>query len=270
MARNDADAAERRLWVLEALCDPITIGVLGRVGLARHWRCLEAGAGRGSIARWLATQCLHGSVLATDTDTRYLADLRSPNLEVRRHDIVDGPGFPAGSFDLIHARALLVHLPDRQAVLSRAAGWLAPDGWLVLEEPVLLFPAGAFLEPSLSRALRAFEQLLADRLGTDFQWPRHLPAALRAAGLADVNATASLAMATGTGAASEFWLANLSELAADLIGTGLVDDGTLRQARSVLDDPCYLDFSLAFVSAWGRRPVPTPSPWPPVPCGPPR
>jgi SAM-dependent methyltransferase len=263
MLSKDIDAAERRLWAMEAMCDQMTISVLSRVGLARHWRCLEAGAGRGSIARWLATQCLHGSVIATDTDTRYLADLRTPNLEVRRHDIVDGSGFPPGSFDLIHARALLVHLPDREAVLDRAVDWLAPDGWLVLEEPLLL-SADSSLEPCLCQALRAFERLLADRLGSDFQWPRRLPAALRTAGLVDVDATASLAMATDAGASSEFWRTNLGELASDLIGTGLVDDGTLRQARRVLDDPGYLDFTLAFVSAWGRRSGSVGSPASPV------
>ncbi len=247
------DAAERRLWALEALCDPMTIGVLDRVGLSRHWRCLEAGAGRGSIARWLASQCLYGSVVATDTDIRYLTDMRASNLEIRQHDLADGPGFPPDSFDLIHARALLVHLPDRQAVLNRAASWLTPGGWLVLEEPILS-PVGSAVEPSLCQALRAFEQLLADRLGSDFRWPCHLPAALRDAGLADVTATASFAMASDAGAVSEFWRINLTDLAADLIGTGMVDDRTLRQARRVLDDPGYLDFTLAFICAWGRRP----------------
>lgn len=218
------------------------------------------GASSGSIARWLATQCLYGSVVATDTDIRYLADIRAPNLEIHQHDLVDGPGFPSGSFDLIHARALLVHLPDRQAVLNRAADWLTPGGWLVLEEPIL-FPAGSADEPSLCQAIRAFERLLADRLGSDFQWPRRLAAALREAGLADVTATASFAMASDAGAVSEFWRINLTDLAADLIGTGMVDDCTLRQARRVLDDPGYLDFTLAFICAWARQPglsIPSP------------
>jgi SAM-dependent methyltransferase len=252
-----AGADERRLWALEALCDPMTISVLGRVGLSRQWRCLEAGAGRGSIARWLSTQCLHGSVVATDIDLRHLTNLNAPNLEVRRHDLVDGPGFPQSSFDLIHARALLVHLPDRQAVLERATGWLAPRGWLVLEEPIMFLPIGSAQDPCLCQALSAFERLLAYQLGSDFQWPRRLPAALRAAGLIDVDVTAWLAMAVDGGAVSEFWRINLAELAPDLVSSGLVDAGTLRQACMALDDPGYLDFTLGFVCAWGRQPEPS-------------
>jgi hypothetical protein len=34
------------------------------------------------------------------------------------------------SFDLVHVRAVLMHIPDRMAVLRR----LAPGGWLVAED----------------------------------------------------------------------------------------------------------------------------------------
>lgn len=247
------DSAERRLWALEALCDPLTVSILNRVGLSRNWRCLELGAGRGSITRWLATQCLHGSVTATDTDLRFLADLRAPNVRVHLHDVVDGPDFPPGSFELVHARALLVHLPDREDVLRRAVTWLAPDGWLVVEEPAL-FPVDTCLDPNLRLALTAFERLLADRLGSDFRWPRTLPGALRSIGLVRVEATARLAVSDSGGAANEFWRVNLTELGSDLVDTGLVRQDVLREAIAVLDDPDYTDILLAVVCAWGQCP----------------
>ena len=246
-------AGMRRLWALEALCDPLTISVLRRIGLSRRWRCLELGAGRGSIARWLATQCLHGSVLATDTDISLLRGVREPNLEIRHHDVVDGPEFPPESFDLIHDRALLVHLPDRGSVLNRAARWLAPGGFLVVEEPDL-FPVDSVVDPAVRSALVAFERLMADRLGSDFRWPHQLPSLLRQAGLEDVDMTAALAVTSDGGAVNEFWQINLTVLGDELVGEGLIDPDTLHAAAGVLADPYYRELTLAFVCAWGREP----------------
>lgn len=251
-ARLDGD--ECRLSALEAVCDPVSITLLNRVGLMRDWCCLEIGAGRGSIARWLAARCLHGSVTATDTDIRHMADLQIPNLRVYRHDVVDGPGLPEGSFDLAHVRALLVHLPDRQAVLRRVLSWLAPGGWLVVEEPVL-FPTGFRRDSCLHRALVGFERLLADQLGSDFRWPWRLSAALSAAGFAEVKATTTAVVAGAADAINEFWRINLTALGPDLVESGLVDQSTLAGAIATLDDPDHGDVIMAFVCASGRRPT---------------
>ena len=59
--------------------------------------------------------------MATDVDTRFLNPSWAPNLEVLEHDVVR-EGFPPGPFDLVHARALLIHLPDRESLLASAAG----------------------------------------------------------------------------------------------------------------------------------------------------
>ena len=77
--------------------------------------------------------------------------------------------FPPGSFDLIHARWLLVNLPEREEVLAKAVSWLAPGGWLITEE-MDLFPVSSSLHPAIRRFIDAFEQLLADSHGADFRW----------------------------------------------------------------------------------------------------
>ena len=49
------------------------VTALHRLGLGPGWRCLEVGAGSGSVARWLAAKVgPEGSVLATDIDTRWV------------------------------------------------------------------------------------------------------------------------------------------------------------------------------------------------------
>jgi 2-polyprenyl-3-methyl-5-hydroxy-6-metoxy-1,4-benzoquinol methylase len=57
IARQSAEAFEReRLGLLERLADPITLRRLQSLGVGVGWRCLEVGAGHGSIVRWLARQ----------------------------------------------------------------------------------------------------------------------------------------------------------------------------------------------------------------------
>jgi hypothetical protein len=62
------------------------------------------GAGHGSFARWLSTQVgAVGSVTAADLDTRLLAGITEPNIEVRQTDLVSDP-LPAGEFDFFHTQ----------------------------------------------------------------------------------------------------------------------------------------------------------------------
>src|SRR5262245_60645354 len=89
-----------RLRALEAALDSGTIRFLEALGTCEGWRCLEVGAGAGSIAAWLCQRVgATGHVLATDLDTRFLDALDAPNLEVRRHDITTDE-LPEGAFDL--------------------------------------------------------------------------------------------------------------------------------------------------------------------------
>ncbi len=124
----------RRLELFAERLDPLTVRRITALGLSPGARCLEVGGGRGSIARWLCEYVgPAGRVTATDLDTGFLAELLLPNLEVLRHDVTSDE-FPAGSFDLVHVRAVLMHIPDRMRVLRRMVSWLAPGGWLLAED----------------------------------------------------------------------------------------------------------------------------------------
>src|SRR5262244_1620045 len=89
-AKGRQAAEDDRLSLLEQIFDPYSRR--RRELVQPGWRCLEIGAGRGSMARWLAEQVgPSGHVVATDIDTRYLQKLDLPNLEVVEHDILEGP-----------------------------------------------------------------------------------------------------------------------------------------------------------------------------------
>jgi ubiquinone/menaquinone biosynthesis C-methylase UbiE len=131
---NAGKEAPARLAALAAMFDAGTIRHLDSLGVDRGWHCLEVGGGGGSIATWLADRVgPTGRVLVTDIDPRFLDFERRPHVEVRRHDITTDP-LPESAFDLIHARLVLVHLPEWEQVLTRLRTALKPGGWLVDEE----------------------------------------------------------------------------------------------------------------------------------------
>ena len=126
--------ATARFAALSAIFDAGTRSHLLARGLAPAWHCLEVGGGGGSIARWLNERVGDaGRVVVTDIDIRFLEALNIPRLEVLRHDITRDP-LPEGAFDLVHTRMVLIHLPERDAVLQRLVAALKPGGWLVCEE----------------------------------------------------------------------------------------------------------------------------------------
>jgi trans-aconitate methyltransferase len=123
-----------RLTLLESIFDPGTVETLTATGVEPGWRCLVPGAGHGSIARWLAHQVgPTGRVVATDIDTRFLESSASTNLEVRQHDLLEDP--LEDDYDLVHARALLVHLVgDQVHAIGRLVDAVRPGGWIAIEE----------------------------------------------------------------------------------------------------------------------------------------
>ena len=50
-----------RLQKLQAINDPATLSRLDEIGVAAGWRCLEVGAGAGSIARAWSSPAAHAS-----------------------------------------------------------------------------------------------------------------------------------------------------------------------------------------------------------------
>jgi hypothetical protein len=71
-------------------------------GVRAGWRCLQAGAGGGSFARWLRSATSPGGrVLAVDADPRHLADLPDCGGEVAQIDLA-ADELPERAFDFLH------------------------------------------------------------------------------------------------------------------------------------------------------------------------
>jgi hypothetical protein len=249
--RTGTEDERHRLGLLEHVWDPFTTGRLAAIGVGPGFRCLELGGGSGSIARWLCRQVgASGHVTATDLDTQWLDEINEPNLTVTRHDLLIDD-FPKGSFDVIHARAVFIHIAARDTALPKVCEWLAPGGWLVLEDAAI-FTATSSGNAAYAAATQAFWDLLA-RSGSDGEWARTFPAPLVRCGLEDVGVDVSLDVVRGKSAVAEFWSLSLQALGARLIESDLLSADALDEVRALLADPDFWDLSPALYCSWGRR-----------------
>jgi SAM-dependent methyltransferase len=243
-----------RLQAAEELLDDGSIRLLSHLGAAPGRRCLEVGAGGGSIARWLAGAGAH--VVATDLDTRALEGLAGPNLEVRQHDVVRD-AIEEQAFDLIHARLLLEHLPEREAVLDKLVAALAPGGWLAIEDvdyaagvPVSEFGAAEH-ERVQSVRLREFA-----KLGVDPYFGRRLPERLRVHGLTDVANEGRVWVMEGGSAGARWLELSLHHLRGRLVGEGKLTDAEVDAVLPFFRDPRWAAFSPIIMAVWGRKGAP--------------
>jgi len=253
---NARGETRERFPALSDLYDDETIRCLRAVGVAPGWQCLEVAAGGGSIARWLAGQVgSDGRVLATDLDTRFLESPADPAIEVRRHDIARDP-LPGPAFDLVHARLILVHLPERELAFARMAEALKPGGWLVCEEfDSLSMPADPALHPDecALKAQAVMQRVMASR-GANTRYGRDLAARMRAQGLVDIRAHGRMAMWQGGSAGARLFRANFEQLREELLQTGLLTQADLDKDLARLDDPTTLFPSPVMWTVCGRRP----------------
>ncbi|SNQ47429.1 Methyltransferase type 11 [Frankia canadensis] len=246
-------AEQARLAAMATVCDPTTIRILEERGVAAGWRCLEVGAGSGSIARWLADLVgADGHVVATDVDTGHLSDLPAAHLTVLRHDITRDPAPDAAPFDLIHARFVLEHLPEREEALDRLVTWLRPGGVIVIES-IAGFPLDSSPHPPFAQAMRAVDEVLARSIGTDSTWARQFPAPLAGRHLVEVGTAVHLPPTGAANASALCWTLTLTRLRARIRELDLASDDVLDDALALLADPAFFDLAFATAIAWGRR-----------------
>src|SRR5690606_6736006 len=130
-------SAEPHHQALSQLLDPWTRNrIRGLLPDLTGVRCLEVGAGAGSVARWLADQVGDGGqVVALDKDPDLVPS--HPRIVKVTHDLTnlhEWPDEAAGPFGLVHARLTLHHLPNRRDILTRLAQLLGPGGVLLVQD----------------------------------------------------------------------------------------------------------------------------------------
>ncbi|EGX55985.1 hypothetical protein SZN_30157 [Streptomyces zinciresistens K42] len=232
--------------------DDVTLARLRALGAGPGWRCLDVGAGTGTVARRLLTEAAVTSVLAVDRDVRFLAARPLPGLRVREADITAAPDL-GGRFHLVHARFVLMHLPEYGRLVTDLAGLLAPGGVLVLGDAVDLTSDRTPATP-YTTAMRAMWQGLRAAIGTDVSRVVSYPHLLRRAGLTGVAAEIHVPPLLPGSPVNRFWADTWQRSRSAMAATGLIDEAGIDAALAYLDSGVCTDLSAGLLTAWGRRP----------------
>src|SRR6516225_8002726 len=127
---------QARVW------EDATGRLLDGVGLGPGASCLDAGCGPGETMRVMAERAGPGGrVVGIDTDASLgamaletLHDAGHRQCSFHAQDLTTGEPIPGAPFDLVYARLLLFHLPQRAEVLARLWDAVAPGGYLLVQD----------------------------------------------------------------------------------------------------------------------------------------
>jgi 2-polyprenyl-3-methyl-5-hydroxy-6-metoxy-1,4-benzoquinol methylase len=242
-----------RLALMSELLDPMHRRYLQSLDVVRSGaRTLEVGCGNGSISAWLAGQIPpDGQAIAVDLDLS-LVDVRLPNLELRKADIMAGPVGP-GSFDIVTARAVLHHVADAEKAIANLVASLRPGGAILLIEPDFL-PV-TIAEPPDVRAFWSGWLACSRERGIDYQIGRNLAPRLAALGLEKIGGTAETAIYNGTSLWADYWTETIRELRQDLTSSGKPDNALVDTFLGYCADPAWWTQTIAFTAVHGYAPV---------------
>ena len=192
----------------------------------------------------------------SDIDTRFLDDSIQPHLSVRRHNIVSDP-LPAERFDLIHARLVLVHLPEREQVLQRMIAALKPGGWLLTEEfdsVSHVSTAETYPWETTLKSAVALRKIMIER-GVDPTFGRSLAKNLKARGLQHVSAEGRMLMWLGGSQGARLMRANLEQLREAILASGVVTPAEFAEDIARLEQADFMTPSPVMWSVVGRQPM---------------
>ncbi|MFI7285581.1 class I SAM-dependent methyltransferase [Streptomyces anulatus] len=250
--RPDRAGEEERIDFGAVAYDDFTMARLRALGAGPGWRCLDIGAGTGTVSRRLLGEAGVASVLAVDRDVRFLSARPVPGLQVLQADIT-APDFAPGAFQLVHARFVLMHLPERDRLIGHLAELLTPGGVLVLSDAVDLTSDRTRPTP-YTTAMRAMWQGLRSTIGTDVSWVPSYPNLLREAGFEHVAAEIHVPPLGPGSAISRFWADTWQRSREAMLSTGLVDDAAVDAAVRYLEGDECAALSAGMLTAWGRKP----------------
>jgi SAM-dependent methyltransferase len=240
-----------RLAGMEAQWDPGTFRHIEALELPADASCWEIGAGGGSVAAWLAERA--GQLLITDVDIRFVEQLAAEHVTVERHDVVADPP-PDGPFDLIHARLLLEHLPDRAGVLDRLVGALKPGGCVLIED----YDWTSYgTDPSSELIERVAGAVLGfmTEAGFDPHFGRRLMGELESRKLADVGAEGRMMLIGSDHPGAAFYRLSLASLRDPVVQRGTVTESEVDEVLADFERGGRTLISPTMVAAWGRSPT---------------
>jgi SAM-dependent methyltransferase len=196
-----------------------------------------------------------GHVVALDLSTKFLPARRPDHIEIQQGDIRTA-SLPQGSFDLVHARYVLIHLPDYEIALSRMLAALKPGGWIVLEEPDFSASRGIVGTAAQLAAMQhinlAIHRMYESR-GMDSALGLKLLPFLQMRGLCDLSMESDAPVSAGGSGLAKIMAMSAEQLRDKYLATGIVSEADLQGYCQCAEDSESRAVYYATVAAAGRK-----------------
>jgi SAM-dependent methyltransferase len=233
--------------------------------LAAGDRVIDVGCGPQGVLDLLSERVgLNGSVIGIERNEqsvamakRFVADRKLNNVEVIQGDAT-ATGLSGGSFDLVHARLVLVNVPHVEAVVREMVRLARPGGVVASHEADYL---SHFCDPPLrawDRLFKIFEGY-SQANGIDLFVGRRTHRLLREAGLVDIAVNPVIHVYPhGHNRRTIFWdfLQNVRDR---ILEQGRIAESEfselMEELKGHLDRPDTQVVSHLFFQVWGRKPL---------------
>lgn len=220
------DANTQREWQrlrrIEEVFDPASQCRLLAAGVRAGARCLEIGPGAGSIARWMVEQAgPSGHVTVVEINPKFLTG--QSGFELIQGDIRE-VSLPAQSYDVVHARYVLLHITDYRKALTNMLRALKLGGCMVLEEPDFTTAKpvhGTNKEMAAVRRVNQAIEVMYRAKGIDPAFGAWLPVLAVEFGLTDVVTEVDLPLVPGGIGVAEVMAQSAEQLRERYVATGI-------------------------------------------------
>jgi ubiquinone/menaquinone biosynthesis C-methylase UbiE len=253
----EALAIQARVW------ESCAEALLSKIGVKSNWACVDLACGPVGILPLLARRVgRQGRVVGVEQDPNIVIAAREIMGSAGREDImlVEGDvrqsGLERGSFDLVHGRCLLGHLPNPSAMLLEMIELAKPGGVVLVQEPD--HSSWNFYPPIAEwpRLLEIGEQAFASA-GIEINIGRRAFQLLRQAGLEDVRIEACVLAFQDNHPYMAMALRATEVLRPVMLKAQLTTpdelDRLVREIEKHIAKPDTSMISFTIVQVWGRR-----------------
>jgi ubiquinone/menaquinone biosynthesis C-methylase UbiE len=255
---------EERLRKQPGELAPDSRRLLNQLNIRNGDRAIDIGCGPQGILDLLSERVgANGKVVGLEQSEstvqlarQFVTEHNLRNVEVLQGDAKTS-GLQRASFDLVHARLVLVNVPEPQRVVEEMIALARPGGVVASHEA----DWGAFLcdppSPAWDRLLEVFEAY-SRKNGIDLFVGRKTHQMFRAAGLIDVQVNPVIHVYPTGSNRRNILLDFLENVRDRILLDCLMEEAEFRERltklKRHLDDPNTLVISHLFLQVWGRKP----------------
>ena len=267
MSENDylllSDAEKSRLQLQAQVWEPEAGRLFDQIGVQAGWHCLDVGCGAMGVLGALSQRVgrngrVVGLEMADDlyaAAQQYVADEKLTNVALHQGDAHQS-GLVSDTFDLVHERFVLPHVPNPAALLQEMIRLAKSGGIVIMQEPdhsSWNFWPPCPEWPSLLRILEA-----ALGLRGDINIGRRTYQLAQEAGLENVQIRAGVVALQASHPYMHMPLVAAAAMRSHILSAGLAEkdelDALVTAVSEHINNPAITMITFTTTQVWGQKP----------------